>query len=96
MNNIGICEGCGKKKTLVAHGICGTCYSRSSSITKMVSGSKITIPVPFGHKKDANQFYKETKEAMLEDLLNNPGKWLDEVTGKRGKKKNGHANKSKV
>lgn len=69
------CVKCKKFARVRGDGFCQTCNTGKKQV--FVEGERIVVPV--GHKLPAREYRDNQKKEILEDLLKNPGKYLDQV-----------------
>ena len=74
------CKGtCGKVRKILAKGLCASCYNKGLAVNGSFMGRRISTHIPPGDKEQATLFFQKEKERVLEDVIKNPGKWLDKV-----------------
>jgi hypothetical protein len=73
------CKGCGNKRKIVAKGMCNSCYLSSMRVDKKIGKEKLIIQSPDASKDEVRDFIKQKEEEVLDDILNDPRKWLDSV-----------------
>lgn len=76
------CESCECLRFIHARGVCKSCYVKGTTFCRTISGKRMFFKTPFGKRDELEKVFDETRKNIIEDLLNNPKKWLKEASKK--------------
>lgn len=76
------CKRCGKKRKIISKRLhlCKSCYITESKKQKRTKTGSLVVLYSFDiDKEKSDEYIEQMEEKILEDVINNPRKWLDKV-----------------
>lgn len=76
------CKGCNKEVKIHSSGYCDNCYVKNNFIQIPIYnsvGRVTTATIKVKNKKKARQYINDTRKKMIQDIINNPRKWLQGI-----------------